>query len=142
MEHPEWKLIQIQRLIWDTGGNRSQLAFSFAFQRMPEFYENTIVLPTTLICIMALFTFYLPNGRGEKITFSITNFLALVVNLIVMSTNIPNSASGLPVMGQGFFVGLCILGVSVLQSAVVWVVYHSALQPMPVPEVMTPVEVP
>ena len=37
--------------------------------------------------------------------------------------------------------GLCILGVSVLQSAVVSVVYHSALQPTPVPEVMTTVEV-
>ena len=99
MEHPEWNLIQIQRLIWDTGGNRSQLVFSFAFQRMPEFYKNTVILPTTLICVMALFTFCLPNGCGEKITFSITNFLALVVNLIVMSTCIPNSASGLPVMG-------------------------------------------
>ena len=137
VEHPEWTLIYVENIregIYKTYSVPT-LKFTFTFQRRPEFFQFTFINPTILICIMALFSFCLPNGCGEKITFSITIFLALVVNLMVISTYIPNSKHGFPILGQLFFVGMLIIGVSVLQSVTVLIIHHSAIQPLPVPTV-------
>ena len=137
MEHPEWKLIHVENSREGIFKSYSvpTLKFFYTFQRRPEFFTYTIIEPTILVSIMALFSFCLPNGCGEKITFSITIFLAKVVNLIVISTYIPNSKHGFPILGQLFFVGMCLIGISVLQSVTVLVIHHSAIQPMPVPTV-------
>ena len=86
---------------------------------------------------MAFFAFNLPNGCGEKISFSITVFLALVLNLCIMGGFIPNSNAHFPLMGEFLFLGICIVAASVIQSVLVLIMHHSAEAPVRAPRVRT-----
>ncbi|XP_075248121.1 acetylcholine receptor subunit alpha-like isoform X2 [Convolutriloba macropyga] len=130
--HPEWNLIHVERkrsVVGYGGYEVPTLKFQYSFHRQSKYFEYTMVYPTVLICLMAFISFNLPNGCGEKISFSITILLALVLNLCLIDAYIPRSSANFPLMGEFFFGGICIVGASVVQSVMILLMHYSSEKP-------------
>merc|ERR1712226_1747310 len=78
---------------------------------------------------MAFISFNLPNGCGEKIGFSITILLALVLNLCLIGVYIPHSSLSFPLIGEFFLGGIIIVGASVIQSVMILLMHYSSERP-------------
>ncbi|XP_063710528.1 acetylcholine receptor subunit beta-like 2 [Symsagittifera roscoffensis] len=130
--HPEWNLIYVDKIRevqgWE-GYEVPILKFKYAFHRQSKYFEYTMVYPTVLICLMAFISFNLPNDCGEKIGFSITILLALVLNLCLIGGYIPHASVNFPIMAEFFFGGICAVSASVVQSVMILLMYHSSEKP-------------
>jgi endogenous inhibitor of DNA gyrase (YacG/DUF329 family) len=76
-----------------------QIIVSLAVRRRPLYYAYTVIAPTVVLCIMALFSFMLPCDNGDKVGIGLTVFLSLYVLQLAIAENIPESDS-LPLIGQ------------------------------------------
>ncbi len=76
-----------------------ELHFRVVFRRHPQFYIYHMILPCLFLSVLSLVVFYLPPDCGEKVTFSITNLLALVVFQQIFAENMPPSSDDSPVIG-------------------------------------------
>ncbi|XP_063713574.1 neuronal acetylcholine receptor subunit beta-4-like isoform X2 [Symsagittifera roscoffensis] len=87
--------------------------------RRPLFYEKNLVTPTAMISLLASLTFMLPPESGEKIGLAITVFLALCVNLILVSEMMPATSLETPIIGQYYLMAISMVAVSLVMTVVV-----------------------
>ena len=80
-------------------GSYPQIVLSVSIKRRPLFYAYTVIAPTLVLCVMALFSFLLPCDNGDKVGIGLTVFLSLYVLQLAIAENIPESDS-LPLIGQ------------------------------------------
>ena len=64
-----------------TGQNISRAIYTVKLRRKTLFYTVNLIVPSVLISILSMVSFYLPTTAGEKITMSLSILLALVVFL-------------------------------------------------------------
>ena len=63
--------------------NTSKAYYHVYLRRKTLFYTVNLIVPSVLISILSMISFYLPTTAGEKITMSLSILLALVVFLQV-----------------------------------------------------------
>ena len=111
------------------------LKFTFLFERKPEFFEKNVIVPTALICALSTIAFLLPNESGEKITFSVTVFLALCVNLLVVANHIPASSESYPIIGHYYIACIILVAISIFMTTIILSFHfkgeHMHLLPIP-----------
>jgi len=66
-----------------TGQNVSRATYHIHLRRKTLFYTVNLIVPSVLISLLSMVSFYLPTTAGEKITMSLSILLALVVFLQV-----------------------------------------------------------
>ncbi len=99
VNNPEWLFVNmtfdIKPYIF---GNMtfSRLKIKITMKREPQFYIFNIVVPCILLMFIGSLTFCLPPSSGEKVSLSVTVFLALMVLMMAVMDVIPVSATGLP----------------------------------------------
>ena len=76
-------------------------------KRQPYFVIIIVNIPVMLLSLLSLMIFYLPPESGERMSYSITLLLALIVFLTIISETIPKKSSPLPLLL--YFVGLYVL---------------------------------
>lgn len=91
-ENGEWDLLaaNIESKHLDGEG---AVIISLFMKRKPLFYVLNILFPVLLLSFLNVFVFLLPADSGEKISFSITVFLAFAVFLTIVSTSIPKNSN-------------------------------------------------
>ncbi|KAJ8026587.1 5-hydroxytryptamine receptor 3A [Holothuria leucospilota] len=67
-------------------------------QRDPNYYISTLIIPSTLMCIMAFVTFLAPPDSGERISLGVSMVLGLTVFQLLISNTLPTSSKTLPVL--------------------------------------------
>lgn len=83
------------------GQNISRAEYIIVLRRKTLFYAVNLILPCVLISMLTMVVFYLPTTAGEKITMSVSIFLALIVFLQVLVTNLlPPSSLSLPLFAK------------------------------------------
>ena len=83
------------------GQNISRAEYMIVLRRKTLFYAVNLILPCVLISMLTMVVFYLPTTAGEKITMSVSIFLALIVFLQVLVTNLlPPSSLSLPLFAK------------------------------------------
>ncbi|XP_063714060.1 neuronal acetylcholine receptor subunit beta-4-like isoform X2 [Symsagittifera roscoffensis] len=87
--------------------------------RRSLFYERNLVIPTAMISLLASLTFMLPPESGEKIGLAITVFLALCVNLLLVSEMMPATSLETPIIGQYYLMAITMVAVSLVMTVVV-----------------------
>jgi len=81
--------------------NISRAEFTIVMRRKTLFYMVNLILPCVLISMLSMVVFYLPTTAGEKVTMSVSIFLALIVFLQVLVTNLlPPSSLSLPLFAK------------------------------------------
>ena len=104
------------------------LEFSFLFERKPEFFEKNLIVPTALISVLSEMTFLLPSQSGEKVGFSITVFLSLCVNLLVIASHVPASSESFPIIGQYYLTCIFLIAISIAQTTLILTVHFTGEQ--------------
>lgn len=70
-------------------------------RRKTLYYATNLILPCVLVSMLTMIVFYLPATAGEKVTFTISILLALIVFLQVLVTNLlPPSSINLPLFAK------------------------------------------
>ena len=75
--------------------------------RKPTFTIIIVIIPIMLLSLMSIMVFLLPPDSGERMSYSITLLLALMVFLTIVSDNLPKTSSPLPILS--YFIGLHVL---------------------------------
>ncbi|XP_062611959.1 neuronal acetylcholine receptor subunit alpha-3-like [Saccostrea cucullata] len=101
-ENGEWILYssRVEESILEEHGEKfSKLEFQIVFQRRPGYYLTNIVYPVILISLLTNLSFLLPTDSGEKISYTLTVLLALVVMLMMVGDNMPTASKHTPIIG-------------------------------------------
>ena len=85
-ENDEWEMKSYNSI-----NNLSNITLNFNFKRYSKFYQIHIILPIFLISILLLLTLIIPISSGERISFTITILLSIIVFLLLISDNIPKT---------------------------------------------------
>jgi len=81
--------------------NVSRAIYTIVMRRKTLFYTVNLILPCVLVSMLSMVVFYLPTTAGEKVTMSVSIFLALIVYLQVLVTNLlPPSSLSLPLFAK------------------------------------------
>ncbi|KAL4230816.1 hypothetical protein ACF0H5_011190 [Mactra antiquata] len=78
--------------------HKSKVGFQFVLQRRPDFFVMTIFLPIILLSVLSIFVFMIPIESGERISFSFTILLTIVLFITLVSSYVPQSAESIPAM--------------------------------------------
>ncbi|ESP04726.1 hypothetical protein LOTGIDRAFT_83337, partial [Lottia gigantea] len=73
--------------------NMSVLYVRLEFKRLTLFFVQNFLVPIIIISFLNLLTFWLPDGSGEKASFSITVLLALTFYLTSVSSYLPQNSN-------------------------------------------------
>ncbi len=106
--------------------NYTYIEYRMALARKPDFYVNTLVVPSLLLSWLGAVIFLLPSECGEKLSFSITLFLALYINQVIVSEFLPPSADTYPLIAKFYMLISIILGGSIFLTAVI-LMFHFRL---------------
>ncbi len=68
------------------------------FKRQPNFYIYNVIVPCVMLLFIGSLAFCLPPHSGEKVSLSVTVFLALVIFLMAIMDVIPPGAN-MPLLG-------------------------------------------
>ncbi|XP_075263521.1 neuronal acetylcholine receptor subunit beta-3-like, partial [Convolutriloba macropyga] len=93
------------------------IEYSIQLKRKPDFYVNSLVIPSLLLSWLGSVIFLLPSECGEKLGFSITLFLSLYVNQVIVAEFLPPSADSFPLIARFYTVISVMLGCSIILTA-------------------------
>ncbi|KAJ8026590.1 Neuronal acetylcholine receptor subunit alpha-7 [Holothuria leucospilota] len=95
----EWNLLNTTLTIYDTG-HFSTPTFCFVLQRDPRYYVSTIIIPSTVMCLLALATFLAPPDCGERLSLGISMVLGLTVFQLLIADSLPTSSKQIPILSN------------------------------------------
>ncbi|XP_063718891.1 neuronal acetylcholine receptor subunit alpha-9-II-like [Symsagittifera roscoffensis] len=108
------------------------IRYRIHLSRKPDFYVNSLITPSLLLSWLGSIIFLLPSDCGEKLGFSVTLFLALYVNQVVVSDFLPPSADSFPLLARFYTTITLIMGLSIILT-VVSLTVHFRVEPKLVP---------
>ena len=98
---------------------------NIVFERRPQFYLLNMILPCTLITMIAMFAFCIPPESGEKIGLGVTVLLSLSVFLLIVSEQMPPTTD-FPLIGIYYFGVILIVTFSTGVSVMTLSLNHNA----------------
>ena len=94
--------------------------------RRTSFYLLNLIWPGILIAVLASVTFLLPPESGERIGLGITNLLAMMVFLLLISESIPPTSDAVPLASNFFSVVLVLSALALIESCIVIKFLHQS----------------
>ena len=92
-----WDVIEFKEEVQNSNGIIT-VAFSITMKRKSEYFTVNMVFPVLILGTLDVFTFVLPASAGEKMSFSVTIYLAFAVFLNVVSSLLPASSKSVCIM--------------------------------------------
>ncbi|XP_072046728.1 neuronal acetylcholine receptor subunit alpha-7-like [Amphiura filiformis] len=127
-ENGIWDLVTVdmQRHViqYDGYGGYPELLYTLVLSRRPLFHVLTMILPCALLSLLNLMVFILPTESGEKVSFGITNVLALVVFLQLVGETMPPSSDKMPIVIIYYFTPMIVTGCLAVTSGVIVAYLH------------------
>ena len=115
VENGIWELVKTESEAFEVG--LPMYTVTLTVTRKPTFVVIIVIVPIMLLSFMSIMVFLLPPESGERISYSITLLLALVVFLTIISDNIPKTSSPLSILS--YFIGLHMLLSGVITLATI-----------------------
>lgn len=108
-ENEEWDLISfnssINTKIYSCCPDPYQdITFGITIRRKSHYFNLNIILPAFTTASLMIMTFLIPRNSGERISFATTVMLSIVVFLLILSDNLPKTATS-PLISL-MFIGL------------------------------------
>ncbi|KAK1168398.1 5-hydroxytryptamine receptor 3A-like [Acipenser oxyrinchus oxyrinchus] len=133
----EWELLNI------TGNpvpfhsrteNWAMCVFTVKIRRRPIMYLIKLVIPSALLVLLDIMSFFLPIHSVDRCAFKVTLLLGYSMFLLMMNNILPNNSGGTPLIGGYFLVCMALLVASLLESIFISNVLHrKSLQDREVP---------
>ena len=126
-ENVEWELLSADSMVYTFSlqGVQSQVfRNTLTLKRRPTFVIIHSVVPILLLSILNILVFVLPVESGEKISLSITLFLAFAIFLTMLSESLPKNSVTLPIFSI-YLISINILStLYVIMTVAVLNIYH------------------
>ncbi|XP_075047337.1 5-hydroxytryptamine receptor 3B [Mixophyes fleayi] len=118
----EWELLSVPsnyEILHTHGGSFAQVQFNLVIRRRPLLYIVSILLPSILLMIVDLMSFYLPPGSGTRIMFKTSILVGYTVFRVNMADDLPATSLSVPLIGVFFVVCMVLMVLSLGKSIVV-----------------------
>ena len=102
------------------------LNYQFVFRGRPAFYLLSMLLPWTMITLVAMLAFCIPPESGEKISLGSTVLLSLSVLLLILSDQMPPMTE-IPLIGVYYFGITLVVALSTSLSVLTSSLQHNAV---------------
>ncbi|XP_031566330.1 neuronal acetylcholine receptor subunit alpha-10-like isoform X2 [Actinia tenebrosa] len=97
-------------------------------RRKVLFYLSNLILPSIVLTILTVFSFYLPPESGERVSLVITILLGLTVFMLVFTESVPNTSEVIPLIAKYTIIVMSEVGISLLVTCFVMRTYHKGHQ--------------
>ncbi|XP_011675602.2 neuronal acetylcholine receptor subunit alpha-9-like [Strongylocentrotus purpuratus] len=101
-----------------------RVVYTLTFARETAFFSTNIVIPAVFLTILMLIGFWLHPDSGEKITFTVTNLLALILFQQLVAEFMPPIGEPRSIIVTCFFILITLSVCSVILTVIVLHVYH------------------
>ncbi|CAI2733418.1 unnamed protein product [Schistosoma spindalis] len=129
---PELKIFKDYRITVG-GQNITQINLRIHIYRRAIFYAYTVIAPSILLCILTVFSFWLPSGNVKKIDMGLTVFLFLYFLQVMIAENTPESNST-PLIGTFLTMVMTLNSISLIFATIVLHIHiRSKTEPCPTP---------
>ncbi|XP_066269663.1 neuronal acetylcholine receptor subunit alpha-6-like [Branchiostoma lanceolatum] len=91
-------------------GNYTQACIKLHMRRDPTFHMCTTIAPSVFLTLLMAVTFLLPLDTGERLGYSMTIFLAMVVTLVFITEVVPAEET-LPLLAVVVLICICMMTV-------------------------------
>ncbi|XP_068098891.1 5-hydroxytryptamine receptor 3B isoform X2 [Hyperolius riggenbachi] len=118
----EWELLSVPSsydILHTQGGSFAQVQFNLVIRRRPLLYIVSILLPSILLMIADLMSFYLPPDSGTRIMFKTSILVGYTVFRVNMADELPATTLNVPLIGVFFVVFMALMVLSLGKSIVV-----------------------
>lgn len=94
------------------------MTFYLHLRRKPGFFLYNIIIPCLVITSLAILTFLLPPEIGERVTLVIESFLALSFVVLMVSSSIPVTSDGTPLIMKFLLISMCQIGCALIANCI------------------------
>ena len=109
-ESSEWTFVKNgihctrYRMYYDADEEFAGIICHILLKRKPLYYVINMYLPCTILTCIGCLSFCLPPASGEKVSLSVTVFLALVVFMMAAMDQVPATSQTVPLIGNNIFI--------------------------------------
>ncbi|XP_075694867.1 5-hydroxytryptamine receptor 3B [Rhinoderma darwinii] len=118
----EWELLSVPsnyEILHTQGGSFAQVQFNLVIRRRPLLYIVGLLVPSILLMIVDLMSFYLPPDSGTRIMFKTSILVGYTVFRVNMADELPATTLSIPLIGVFFIVCMALMVLSLGKSIVV-----------------------
>ncbi|XP_034567548.1 5-hydroxytryptamine receptor 3A-like isoform X2 [Notolabrus celidotus] len=118
----EWELDHLEigyKLFAKDGVHQDMLVYTITISRKPLLYVINLIVPLLYLLVLDLASFFISEGRGEKLSFKVTILLSISVLLLILQDMLPSTESSMPYIAIYCVVIFAVVGLSVLEAMVV-----------------------
>lgn len=131
-DNVEWTIEQTSCEAY-TERNVSYVDFSIELKRIPTYYLINLIAPVCLLSMLNVCVFILPSESGERVSFSVTCFLAFVVLLNIIMSFIPATSANLAHLCYYTFIMMVFsCGMSLATVVTLWIHHKPETSEIPV----------
>ncbi|XP_067348624.1 5-hydroxytryptamine receptor 3B isoform X1 [Channa argus] len=129
MNDGEWELLSIPSRYWKSHQDDTDYAhiqFNVLIRRRPLLYVVGLLIPSIILMLVDVISFYLPLNSGTRIVFKSSILLGYTVFRVNLTDEMPVAAVRTPLIGVFFVVCMALLMLSLIKSIlVVKLLHHS-----------------
>nr|XP_015830770.2 5-hydroxytryptamine receptor 3A [Nothobranchius furzeri] len=118
----EWKLKATHHFEYTVvadGIPQSKLVYMVTLQRKPFLYVINLILPLLFLLVLDLGSFFITEGKGEKLGFKVTILLSIFVLLLILKDILPSTEENLPMIAIYCVAIFTLVWISVLETMLV-----------------------
>ncbi|CAG2223631.1 unnamed protein product [Mytilus edulis] len=123
----EWNIVSTSQHaseLTEEGLVYSELLFRIVFERLPNYYIMSVIIPVILTAVLTSVTFILPVESGEKVGYILTVLLALAVLLIMFTDSMPTTSKHTSVLVVFLTVTLGLASFVIIVTILIIRLYH------------------
>ena len=83
-----------------------------------------MILPSILLLVLSICSYYLPPESGERVTVVSTNLLTMAIFLLMTNDVLPNTSDSVSVISIFYVSLMCESGLSLLMSHLILSIHH------------------
>uniref|UniRef100_H3BAU5 5-hydroxytryptamine receptor 3A n=1 Tax=Latimeria chalumnae TaxID=7897 RepID=H3BAU5_LATCH len=97
----------------------AMLIYTVKIRRRPTHYLVNLLIPSALLMLIEILSFFLPAHSTDRSSFKVTVLLGYIVFLLFVNDILPNNSGGTPLIGGYFLVCLALMIVDLLESILI-----------------------
>ncbi len=120
----QWQLVLPPTLELLNEDNSINLNINLELRRNPSFYVLVLLVPNICLTLLSFLLFFLPFAGGEKVATGVSLFLAVVMELMVVSNVLPPTGrDDLPIVAKMLVILVSLIFLSVFAAVVLSAVH-------------------
>uniref|UniRef100_H3B7V8 Neurotransmitter-gated ion-channel ligand-binding domain-containing protein n=1 Tax=Latimeria chalumnae TaxID=7897 RepID=H3B7V8_LATCH len=102
----------------------AMMIYTVKIRRRPTHYLVNLLIPSALLMLIEILSFFLPAHSTDRSIFKVTVLLGYTVFLLFVNDILPNNSGGTPLIGGYFLVCLVLMIVDLLESILISRIMH------------------